>query len=69
MVADPRDLVVGRTMGPAEGDPAIAGLTRYREGKPTPLGISGGLGATGGTGGAQASGGVGAGAAAGNSGQ
>lgn len=64
MVADPRDLVVGRTMGPGEGDPAIAGLTRYRQGKVTPLGASGGFSATGGTGGSQATGGVGASAAA-----
>jgi pilus assembly protein CpaD len=34
MVADPRDLVVGRTLGPEEGDPAIAGIERYRAGKP-----------------------------------
>jgi pilus assembly protein CpaD len=35
MVADPRDLVVGRTLGPAEGDPAVAALERYRAGKTT----------------------------------
>ena len=37
MVADPRDLVIGRTLGPAEGDPAIAGMARYRECKVKPL--------------------------------
>ncbi len=37
MVADPRDLVVGRTLGPAEGDPAIAAIERYRAGKPKDL--------------------------------
>lgn len=34
MVADPRDLVVGRTLGPARGDPALYGYSRYRVGKP-----------------------------------
>lgn len=34
MIADPRDLVVGRTLGPGEGDPALAGIARYRAGKP-----------------------------------
>ena len=40
MIADPRDLVIGRTLGPAEGDPAIAAITRYRSCKtksPTPV--------------------------------
>jgi pilus assembly protein CpaD len=37
MVADPRDLVVGRTLGPEEGDPAIAAIDRYRAGKPKDL--------------------------------
>lgn len=68
MVADPRDLVVGRTLGPNEGDTAIAGLTRYRQGKPTPLNASGGFGATGGTASSQAQGGVGAGAVTGATG-
>ena len=65
MVADPRDLVVGRTMGPKEGDQAIAGLTRYRQGKPTPLTASGGFSATGGTNVQASQGGVGAGAVTG----
>jgi pilus assembly protein CpaD len=43
-VADPRDLVVGRTMGPEEGDPAIAAINRYRAGKPKGLKDSGGGG-------------------------
>ncbi len=30
MVADPRDLVIGRTLGPVEGNPAIYGYSRYR---------------------------------------
>jgi pilus assembly protein CpaD len=34
MVADPRDLVIGRTLGPAEGDAALAAVKRYRIGKP-----------------------------------
>src|SRR5580658_74618 len=37
MVADPRDLVVGRTLGPAEGNPATAGILRYRECKTKPI--------------------------------
>lgn len=44
MVADPRDLVVGRTLGPAEGDPAIAAIERYRAGKPKDLPGAGGGG-------------------------
>jgi pilus assembly protein CpaD len=34
MVADPRDLVIGRTLGPPRGDPALYGYSRYRIGKP-----------------------------------
>lgn len=34
MVADPRDLVVGRTLGPVQGNPAIYGYSRYRNDKP-----------------------------------
>jgi pilus assembly protein CpaD len=37
MVADPRDLVIGRQMGPEEGNPALAGIARYRAGKPKDL--------------------------------
>ena len=33
MVADPRDLLVGRDMGPASGATAAGGVQRYREGK------------------------------------
>ncbi len=33
MVADPRDLVIGRTPDPAQGDAALAAATRYREGR------------------------------------
>ena len=33
MVADPRDLVIGRPLGPAQGDPAFAAALRYRQGK------------------------------------
>lgn len=48
MVADPRDLVVGRTLGPEEGDPAIAGIARYRAGKPKDFIGAGGGGGGGG---------------------
>jgi pilus assembly protein CpaD len=34
MVADPRDLVVGRSPGPPRGDPALNGYARFRNGKP-----------------------------------
>jgi pilus assembly protein CpaD len=34
MIADPRDLVIGRSMGPGRGDPALSGYARYRNGKP-----------------------------------
>jgi pilus assembly protein CpaD len=37
MVADPRDLVIGRQMGPEVGNPALAGIARYRDGKPKAL--------------------------------
>ena len=61
MVADPRDLVIGRTLGPAEGDPALAAMKRYRLGKikepnpisantiyaPTAAGTNGAAGGTG----------------------
>jgi pilus assembly protein CpaD len=34
MVADPRDLLLGRSLGPPRGDPALYGYARYRNGKP-----------------------------------
>jgi len=34
MVADPRDLILGRSLGPPRGDPALYGYSRYRIGKP-----------------------------------
>lgn len=37
MIADPRDLVIGRKMGPEVGDPALAAVERFREGKPKAL--------------------------------
>lgn len=43
MVADPRDLVIGRTLDPAQGDAAFAGAVRYRLGNvksPTGQGAS-----------------------------
>jgi pilus assembly protein CpaD len=61
MVADPRDLVVGRPMGPPEGDAAIAGITRYRQGKPCPLPSTGGFAVSGGTSGNNCIGGIGVG--------
>jgi len=63
MVADPRDLVIGRDMGPEPADHAGLAIQRYREGKTAPLpGITAGTtynvnvnasgGSTGGGGGA-----------------
>ncbi len=67
MVADPRDLVIGRQMGPEVGNPALAGIARYRAGKPKDL-ISAGSYQAGAA--QQSSGGAGAGApAAGAGGQ
>jgi len=46
MVADPRDLLIGRAMGPGRGDPALNGYARYRNGKPAKpetTGTSGGF--------------------------
>jgi pilus assembly protein CpaD len=37
MVAEPRDLVRGRAIGPADADRSAAAVKRYREGKETPL--------------------------------
>jgi pilus assembly protein CpaD len=55
MVADPRDLVSGRMLGPADGDEAVRSVDNYRSGKLDSLswgpgGGSGG-GASGGSGG------------------
>jgi pilus assembly protein CpaD len=48
MVADPRDLVIGRSLGPAQGDAALAAVERYRQGKvkdPSGVGASSTYGA------------------------
>ena len=37
MVADPRDLVVGRDLGPADADYTSLAIQRYRAGKTAPL--------------------------------
>ncbi len=39
MVADPRDLMEGREMGPADGGYVAAGIARYRAGETTPIAI------------------------------
>ncbi|MHA1113964.1 MAG: CpaD family pilus assembly lipoprotein [Alphaproteobacteria bacterium] len=36
MLADPGDLVRGRSMGPGDGDALARGVRKYREGEPTP---------------------------------
>ena len=58
MVADPRDLLVGRPLGPPRGDPALTGYARYRNGKPaqpTTTGTSGSFSINVNSGGASAS--------------
>jgi pilus assembly protein CpaD len=56
MVADPRDLVMGREPGPADADPALQAIARYRAGKVKSLSAAGatqsgsGGGQTGGAG-------------------
>jgi len=60
MVADPRDLVIGRTLGPAEGDSALLAVQRYRADKLKPLpggGSQAGAGASAAGAGASAGGG------------
>ena len=42
MVADPRDLATGRPLGPADADPALLAVQRYRAGKVLPLRPGGG---------------------------
>lgn len=48
MVADPRDLVMGREMGPADADPATLAVARYRAGQPKPLSSGGASTSSGG---------------------
>jgi pilus assembly protein CpaD len=54
MIDDPHDLVVGRTPGPAEGDPALNAMARYRADKVKPLASSAGS-SSGGSSGASSS--------------
>jgi pilus assembly protein CpaD len=73
MVASPADLVSGRTLAPADGQPAVAAVERYMNDRvkppPTPtaspFSSSGGGGGGGDSGGGGAAGGAGAGAGAG----
>ena len=73
MVANPADLVSGRTLAPADGQPAVAAVERYMNDRikqppaPTasPFAASTGGGGGGDTGGGGAAGGAGAGAGAG----
>jgi type IV pilus biogenesis protein CpaD/CtpE len=53
MVVDKRDLVVGRTPGPADAEPFMRAVQTYREGK-SPIDSSGGAAAGGGGGGTPA---------------
>jgi pilus assembly protein CpaD len=67
MVADPRDLMIGRPLGPPQGDAALYAVDRYRQGKPkepTPMSASK-VYAPQGAGGPGAAGGAGAGGAGG----
>jgi pilus assembly protein CpaD len=71
MVASPADLVTGRTLAPADGQPAVTAVQNYLNNRfkplPTPTAspFSGGGGGGGDTGGGGAPGGAGAGAGAG----
>ncbi|CCQ73551.1 CpaD family pilus assembly lipoprotein [Magnetospira sp. QH-2] len=49
MVADPRDLVAGRQMGPADGEYLASGIDRYRRGETKPLDGSASSGDSGGS--------------------
>jgi pilus assembly protein CpaD len=51
MVANPRDLLVGRTLGPADADHATGAIERYRSDRVKPLLGGGSEGAPGGPGG------------------
>ena len=65
MVASPADLVSGRTLAPADGQPAVAAVTRYlndRVKPPPPTTASPLAGSTGGGGGGGDTGGAGGGA-------
>jgi pilus assembly protein CpaD len=46
MVADPRDLVIGRKLGPEVGDPALYAIERYQAGKPKSTASGGSSGPT-----------------------
>jgi type IV pilus biogenesis protein CpaD/CtpE len=37
MVANPRDLLIGRKPGPADAEPALRAIQNYRSGKPVVL--------------------------------
>jgi pilus assembly protein CpaD len=52
MVDDPRDLTIGRAMGPASAEPSLNAIERYRTDtvKPLPSNTSGGSGSGGGSG-------------------
>jgi uncharacterized membrane protein YgcG len=71
MVASPADLVSGRTLAPADGQPAVAAVQRYMTDRvkqpPTPTAspFAASSGGGGDSGGGGAAGGAGAGAAAG----
>jgi len=55
MVADPRDLVIGRDLGPGDADPLGGAVMRYRTGQVKKLDSAGGFQATGTGGGGSSS--------------
>jgi pilus assembly protein CpaD len=67
MVADPRDLVSGRMLGPADGDEAVRSVDNYRSGKLDNL--SWGTGGTSGSGGSSSGASGGTSSSGGSSGQ
>jgi pilus assembly protein CpaD len=56
MVADPRDLVSGRMLGPADGEEAVRAVDNYRSGKLDSLSWGPGGGSGGGSSGGSSSG-------------
>ncbi|HXP13309.1 MAG TPA: CpaD family pilus assembly lipoprotein [Stellaceae bacterium] len=69
MVADPRDLVSGRLLGPADGEEAVRSVDNYRAGKLDSLSWGPGGGSGGGASGGASSGGSSSSSSGGSSGQ
>ncbi|HXQ51179.1 MAG TPA: CpaD family pilus assembly lipoprotein [Stellaceae bacterium] len=55
MIANPRDLMAGREMGPADGDPSLNAIARYRADQVKPFSTGSGSGAAAAPGGGSSS--------------